>query len=139
MGDHMRQIAIICGLAAALAVSAAVRAEDMAADDTQISKAEWLSGMAAAIPTELCKDDSSFRECFKIEKAECEKSVASAAQPCLDKIKGELPESLHQPADGEKWGLKVGECVGEGFFTANLSKMVDSEKCTGGLGEAKSQ
>lgn len=138
MGDYMRQIAIICGLVAALVVAATVRAEDLAAD-TQISKAEWLSGMTAAIPTELCKDDSSFRECFKMEKTECEKSVAGAAQTCLDKVKGELPETLHQPADGEKWGLKVGECVGEGFVTANLSKMVDSEKCTGGLGEAKSE
>lgn len=133
-GDHMKKFWIVVGVLCALTVSSAVFAEEEeAADDSaeanKIEKADWISQMNTVLPAELCKDATYFRSCFKITAEECNQLLGAATKGCTDKFAGEMPEILTQPADGEKWGGKVGECAGTDFETKNADKRTDTEKC----------
>lgn len=125
-------LGFLCVLAAtptAFAAEEAGKADEAGKEANQIDRDDWISQMTDALPGALCKEGSYFRDCFKMTMDECKQSFQAISSACTGKFKAEMPETLTQPADGEKWGGKVGECAGEEFDTKNSAKRSDLEKC----------
>lgn len=95
----------------------------------EVSKAEWIETMKTALPTAFCAESTPFRRCFKVTQEECEDAAASAVRICLKKYQSQIPAKLKQPADGETWGKKVGECSGNSYGAALNKKKVNSKEC----------
>jgi len=110
--------ALLCLLAAAPA-----RAQQ------EVSKADWMETMKTALPTAFCAEDMPFRTCFKVTQEECEDAAASAVRLCLKKFQSQIPARLKQPADGQKWGQKVGECTGNSYAVALSKKKLNTKEC----------
>lgn len=104
-------------------------AQAHAADDT-LSKARFLDGMKAGMPASFCADKTYFRECFSISKDDCTKAVTAAVSACADKLQGEVPAQLHQPADGQKWGEKLGNCAGVKFEEEKSTLKLKKPECS---------
>ena len=99
------------------------------ASAVQVSKQEWIKGMATALPAAFCRDGQYFRECFSVSQEECEKIAMSATRVCLEQHKEEIPEQLNQPKDGTHWGTVVGKCVGNTYETVLVKEKINTEKC----------
>jgi hypothetical protein len=95
----------------------------------EVPKAEWIETMKTALPTAFCAEGTPFRACFEVTQEECEDAAASAARICLKKFQSRIPAKLKQPADGEKWGQKVGECAGTSYASALAKKKKNAKEC----------
>jgi len=118
-----RALVLALLIAAALGVRSLVSAKDT------VTRAAWIDGMRTAIPDGFCKEGGYFRSCFAMTREECESIVSSATRVCLSNFDGEIPAALHQPADGQSWGQKVGECAGNAFEVTHAAQKVQSPKC----------
>ncbi|OGQ04190.1 MAG: hypothetical protein A2W61_08080 [Deltaproteobacteria bacterium RIFCSPLOWO2_01_44_7] len=94
-----------------------------------LSKKEWGDAMKSGLPVLLCKRDEYFRDCFKISQEECEDIIASATRVCFKQIETQIPSKIVQPRDGEKWGRKIGECVGVSAETTLTDDKISNKKC----------
>lgn len=97
--------------------------------ETTVTRKAWIEAVRTALPTAFCKPDAYFRQCFDVTQETCEDTARSATRTCLADVQKDLPEVFKQPEDGQKWGSKVGACVGQAYELAHLSKRVHSEKC----------
>ena len=99
------------------------------AGETSIAKAPFLEGMKAGLPDVFCAEKTYFRKCFPVSKDDCAKQMKAAADECLASVGKDVPAQLHQPADGQAWGEKIGSCVGTKFESANQASKVKSPDC----------
>ena len=95
----------------------------------EVSKEVWIDTMKTALPAGICAEGTPFRTCFKVTQEECEDAAASAARLCLKKYQSQIPAKLKQPADGQKWGQKVGECAGNSYAAALAKKKLKTKEC----------
>ena len=79
---------------------------------SEVLKADWITAMTSAIPAYFCKSDQYFRQCFKVTQVECEEAALSTTRICLAQYKDNIPASLRQPEDRQKWGATIGSCAG---------------------------
>jgi hypothetical protein len=77
-----------------------------------VPKKEWLESMKSLLPALLCKKTGYFRHCFRVDEDECLEEALRATKICLLKSGDDIPETLHQPSDGAKWGKEAGACTG---------------------------
>jgi hypothetical protein len=101
----------------------------LAAADNTLPKAQFLDGMKAGLPDTFCADKTYFRKCFTGTKEDCVKEIGVASGPCLEKFSAQMPAEFHQPADGQTWGQKVGECVGTKYETDLTAKLISNADC----------
>jgi hypothetical protein len=85
--------------------------------------------MKTALPNAFCAERQYFRKCFKISEDICIKEALRATKVCLASMEDELPAQIHQPADGQKWGGKLGKCAGTAFETSLINNKVNSADC----------
>jgi hypothetical protein len=95
----------------------------------QASKKRWISEMSEKLPGELCKEGTYFRECFRVDRAECEKVAQRTTDKCLEQYRSQIPRILKQPRDGRHWGGKVGACAGTAYEKQLLHKRHITPKC----------
>ena len=120
-GDRMRVLY--------LAVSMIVFAPTLLAADASMSREAWVGQMRTALPVAFCQPQAYFRMCFDISAQGCEETASSAVRVCLKDMLDSIPATLVQPADGQKWGTKLGECAGIAFDIALDAKKNHSPKC----------
>ncbi len=95
----------------------------------EVAKQDWIRTMRTALPTAFCEPDAYFRQCFKVTAEQCEQTALSATRICLEELKDQVPAILKQPDDGNRWGSKLGECVGNAYEASLTAKRLHSEKC----------
>jgi hypothetical protein len=94
-----------------------------------VSKNDWLTAMKSALPAAFCNSQMYFRQCFEVSAEECEETAASTTRICLKNNESEIPDVLHQPKDGTRWGTVVGECAGSAYETTLIKKRISNSKC----------
>jgi hypothetical protein len=87
-------------------------AEAAMAADVLVPKAKFLEKFQAGAPASFCAEKGYFRKCFGFTDEACRKAVSAAVESCAKSVAAELPAQFRQPADGQKWGEKIGSCAG---------------------------
>lgn len=95
----------------------------------EVSREDWMNGMATALPAYFCKSDQYFRQCFNVTQIECEEMALSTTRICLAQNKNKLPAKLAMPDDGRQWGTVIGRCAGSAYGVSLHKKAVNSSKC----------
>lgn len=85
--------------------------------------------MRTVLPTYLCREHQYFRQCFSVNAETCVNTMRLATLACIPKFEGGMPATFHQPADGKKWGEKVGSCAGAAYETTLLSSRKNNPRC----------
>lgn len=99
------------------------------AADSVVTKAQFVEGIQPGLLEAFCADKAYFRKCFSVTKDECAKTTKAATKACLDKMQADFPAQFHQPADGGKWGEKLGQCAGNKFEEEFAKKKLKSADC----------
>jgi hypothetical protein len=95
-----------------------------------ISKAEFVQGIRNALPARFCLDKSYFRTCFPLSAEACLASAKTAVNACSTSLEAGLPAQLHQPADGQTWGQKIGSCAGAKFEAEHEKAKLGLPECS---------
>jgi hypothetical protein len=103
--------------------------ESTSANPEEVSKDEWVDSMFTHLPPLLCQPDQYFRQCFDVSNTQCEKTATSATRACLQKYKGEIPNTLKQPKDGTYWGRILGSCVSDVYEKTLMEKRISNKRC----------
>jgi uncharacterized protein YbaP (TraB family) len=74
----------------------------------QMARTEFLTLMAAQLPTLLCTEAQPFLRCFQLESTTCAASFANYVHRCGADL--DLPEVV-RTEDGATLGAKIGECT----------------------------
>ena len=77
------------------------------AADLIVAKSQFTETMKISIPNAFCAEKQYFRKCFKTSEDECIKEAVRAIKVCLASMEDEIPQKLHEPEDGKKWGQKT--------------------------------
>lgn len=93
-----------------------------------VTRPYWKTYMLKALPPELCKDKSYFRECFTITAEICNTEATKATSTCIKEQEKGYPDPFNQPDDGRKYGRKLGECTGLKFEMALAGKRNTANK-----------
>ena len=104
-------------------------ASAVSAQESTISKQQWLTYMQEKLPAAFCEGKQYFRQCFRVAESECLRVASNATRVCLGSNQDKIPNVLVQPRDGSHWGGIVGECAGNAYEASLLEKRIDSEKC----------
>ncbi len=99
------------------------------AADVVITKAKFVEEFKAGLPAALCGEKTFFRVCFDTTEDACKKAIAAAGATCMAELEKEIPEKLHQPADGQAAGKKIGSCAGKKYATDLDQKKKNSPEC----------
>lgn len=109
-------------LIATICTPAQVLAEDVARD-------EWIAGMRAGIAANACADQQLFRTCFDISRQQCEETMQSATDNCVQQMGSRIPDSVEVPGQSRALGEEVGQCAGEAYGKRLAGKMLDKPEC----------
>ncbi len=120
----MQEATVLVSLLTALFLSYPAQA-----DDVVISKAKFMEAMKSGLPGKFCEDKTYFRTCFPLSKDDCAKEAAKAVSACADKMQSDIPDKLHQPVDGQKWGQQLGTCAGTAFEQDEAAVKAKSADC----------
>jgi hypothetical protein len=99
------------------------------AADVPVPKAEFKKEFASRLAEKFCEEKRYFRVCFNAKAEDCKKNVGTAVAACLAEMDAQLPETFHQPADGQKWGEKLGNCAGGKYEADQAKNIVNSADC----------
>lgn len=86
-----------------------------------VTKTKFLEAFKAGLPASFCGEKAYFRKCFQGTEESCKKAATAALSTCITDLDKEMPEKFKQPADGQSWGEKLGNCAG-GRFEAEQTK-----------------
>ena len=95
----------------------------------EVTKDSWVESMTTAIPTYFCQTEQYFRQCFDVSAVKCEEVAVSSTRICIAKTIDQIPNTLHQPKDGTKWGTVVGTCVGQSYEISLIKSKIRNSKC----------
>lgn len=93
-----------------------------------LTQEQWIAFMAKGFPAAFCAPDQFYRSCFEVSAEECIETVAFAAEDCLARFAGDLPETFTYEA-GRKWGPIIEKCIDEAYVETYSSMKIDSAEC----------
>jgi hypothetical protein len=99
------------------------------AADLTIPKSQFVEEFKKKLPDVFCAEKTYFRKCFETNTEKCAKAVTIAANGCFATMEAQLPAQFKQPADGQAWGEKIGNCVGAKIETDSAKSKKLSEDC----------
>ncbi|MFY7698228.1 MAG: hypothetical protein ACOVQX_05395 [Legionella sp.] len=95
------------------------------ANDSEISKDEWLEKIKGVIAEPICKsftEDATILARMKEQKISVEKCaslIPAISDKCQKKYYDSLPAKMNQES-ASKWGRTIGECIGGDFAVTYL-------------------
>ncbi|MEM9067583.1 MAG: hypothetical protein AAGE52_03725 [Myxococcota bacterium] len=93
-----------------------------------ITRDAWIAQMRVRVPRMFCAPDQFFRQCFRIDEAQCVEEATTTTNACLEQHQGSLPDRLG-PQEGAHWGQVVGSCSGTQFEASLLSVRISNPRC----------
>jgi len=79
-----------------------------------VSRESWIQQFTLAFPVYVCKEYRSiYVDKYKSTLFKCEKLLGMTTSACIEVIKADIPDPLHQPDDGKNVGIVIGNCAGE--------------------------
>jgi hypothetical protein len=99
------------------------------AADVVITKAQFLDAMKTGLANAFCADKTYFRKCFNVSEDECIKEALRSTKVCAASLESQIPEKLHQPDDGRKWGAEIGKCTGRTYELGLVKKKSGAADC----------
>ena len=89
----------------------------------------WITQMRSILPAHTCQEGQYFRECFSGTPQQCNETMSSLVDACVEQYKDQIPETIKMPDDGRRWGQVLGSCAGGQYDVARKSDRIDSPKC----------
>ncbi|GEM_PF-4348190 len=121
-------VLICCSVVA----SVGAKSKDVSGKSQAVTRQEWLQYMQGALPKELCKAESFFRQCFThVDESTCLKVATDATDECSNAQAAKMPKKLQLPDDGRTWGQTLGQCTGKTYAHTMepQHKFKDTKKC----------
>lgn len=82
------------------------------AQEISLPREQWLTNLQPMLTNFFCSDGSPFRQVYKGKAAECPAEVGTLFVKCTTKVPEVIiPETIVGPAQGNKYGSIVGECM----------------------------
>jgi len=94
-----------------------------------VGKQDWVTSMRQVLPAAFCQEGTYFRSCFTQSPDACHAAANRATAACLTQFDPQIPAQLRQPADGQAWGQKLGQCAGTLFEVSAKKNRVNSAIC----------
>jgi len=93
-----------------------------------LTQAQWIAFMIKGLPAAFCAPDQLYRSCFEVTAQECVETVTAAAENCLDRFAGELPE-MFTFNEGRKWGPMIEKCIDAVYVGTYSGLKIDNAEC----------
>lgn len=94
-----------------------------------VSRQDWSDMMATILPPAFCRDGSYFRQCFHLERENCEKAALSATKACLTRLEELIPATVTSKEQSVQAGRLVGQCAGASVEMRFLPQKSREDKC----------
>ena len=79
-----------------------------------VSRESWIQQFTLAFPVYVCKQYRSiYVDKYNSTPLKCEKLLSMTTNACIEVIKADIPDPMHQPDNGKNVGTVVGNCAGE--------------------------
>lgn len=93
-----------------------------------VDKYKWQEQMQAGLPSEFCKSDQYFMQCFELTKQECLDFSHLFVQACINNVTVGIPESVDRE-QAVHWGRMIGRCSADLFEKFLQKKKKSTKEC----------
>lgn len=103
--------------------------QQVSAQVTEIKKDQWIKLFTSGFTPLVCDEKGYFRQCFKIDAAQCEKAALQATRTCLANLDARIPATITTMEQSQQTGGMVGRCAGTALEVQSISKKISTPKC----------
>ena len=85
------------------------------ADAPGFTRTQWADLLRAKLPGLICKEHWYVRQCFSVGASECESTVMSDFDGCLQQYSDKMPREIRSKEESADWGKTITSCLGVRF------------------------
>jgi hypothetical protein len=101
----------------------------MAIDKIPIEKQEWLNQMYKLMPSEICKKESIFRQCYSTTTKKCNSVYSESFKICSRQIEVDIPKTIQSYDISKKYGGELGGCISKEYIKIMESRNIRNPSC----------
>ncbi len=80
------------------------------------------------LPGHTCREGQYFRECFDVTGEQCNDTMTSLFDACLERYRDRLSDTIKLLGEGSRWGQVLGSCAGSQYDMERRSERIHSPR-----------